>query len=1166
MNPGDNGAVGQAVINERGFIDVPFTVPAGATLATSQVIGATTPLFTLGGTDAAAGRLALDTTQAPVFIDQSGTTYVFRYATLGSVTTNDVSVTFAAGAYSFTNADGSTGTSAAATASVVNPTYTIGGSTVSTGDIGYLDVRFTPTAGDTLKLAAILASAPFALGGSGLGTVTLVPFATLAPISLPNNIVRFYVTGAYATGPVNLTFAGSSFHSVTAGNVTIGNLPTTLSFSVLQLTAVLANPTTGTNPDADTLNDRGYLDVPFTLPAYASSLDLTSMESLTPKFTVTVDNPSDGTLTLDNTQPAILVGQSGNTYTFRFWYTGTFRSGGLTLNFIGGSFNYLDNNGATIPDFADESLTVQQDGGGNLYISVPFGTSPSLSTPLLATWSPFTVTAITSGTTITATSAVMVTPPVAAATGAGVYNFDLTGGSLVAGDQVTIQFATGTWSYGGTPSVPEPSSEPLTIAPGQSESYIDVTYPLISSSPINPATITGHEFTLSGAGAAGVTIGTNPLLISQTTSSETYRYFYTGSFVPGLVTVSFNAGSWADSAGDTGTASTQTFQVITQLAPPVAGQSNQQVFFISISGELKLDVPGGPSPLLDITGEVTLTIGAGPVFTLDATGTVFVFKVGNVASGAAHFVLNASSGLTVPEFYGVLKLDTNFGFLLPYGITAAATAVLEVNTTSVIQTVQIALTGIPGDMLFDDSTLGDVSALPQSLGGSATFNQSIAANLLSLFQQNGIVLDDSSTVKTDPAPTVTAESDNVTGNFMWIITSVINGVTSRYYIRSIAADASTGTTAHLEIDTEIQTFNLRPETFTLQVSGQLTLHPKGQSQFFSLRGAIAIQISSSGFQFFALAELDLTGSSLAKIALVTVVPELANVQFVDVTALFDIATQDPDPVNFPNGLPGIAGYLNIEISLAKGNQGLQLNGISPSVNFTGSFQLLFNTTLATLTYSIPNQFLSLLNPNEPTTITVPAAPPQSPLFMITEPNSTFPDSSTLPVAPGTAVAVPQNWQTFFSTDAKITLSPQATVQLTTVDAQNSPFSWTITDGSNVYYITKQYADPTNSSTSNELVVNQNGSTAAVYLQLQIQGNLDLFNEINLVGSFTITASTGFSNASPPLPIYTTLAISGNVTANIPLLGTVSGAIALTAEIALPGPPPTRRPGFGAVPA
>ncbi len=331
VNPGNNGGIGQAVVNGRGFLDVPFTVPAGATLSTAAILAATSVPFTLGGTDAAAGHFAVDAKQSPVLIGQMGTTYLFRYATLGMLTTNNVTIIFAAGAYSYTQADGTTATNAAATVSPVNASYTIGGNAVPTGNIGYIDVRFTPTTGDTLNLAAILAatSAPFTLGGSGLGTVTLVPFSTLAPLSLGGNVVRFYVTGDYATGPVTLGFAAGSFTSTSPSSVaavSYGNLATTLTFNVQQLSATLADPVAGTTPGTDALNDLGYLDVTFTLPSYATSLDLASVESLTPKFTVTVNNPADGTLALDSSQPAILISHSGNAYTFRFWYSGTFRS------------------------------------------------------------------------------------------------------------------------------------------------------------------------------------------------------------------------------------------------------------------------------------------------------------------------------------------------------------------------------------------------------------------------------------------------------------------------------------------------------------------------------------------------------------------------------------------------------------------------------------------------------------------------------------------------------------------------------------------------------------------------------------------------------------------------------------------------------------------------
>ena len=198
VNPTDSGVIGQAVINGRGFIDVPFATPAGATLSTSTILGLSTPPFTLGGTDAACRSARDDTTQAPVVV--STASYVLRYWTIGTLTTNDVTVTFASGAYSYATTSGSIGSNAAATVSPVDSSYTIDGTSVDTAQIGYIDVRFTPTTGDQIDLSAITsaATAPFTLGGPGVGTAALVPFSTLAPTQISIDVVRFYVTGSYA--------------------------------------------------------------------------------------------------------------------------------------------------------------------------------------------------------------------------------------------------------------------------------------------------------------------------------------------------------------------------------------------------------------------------------------------------------------------------------------------------------------------------------------------------------------------------------------------------------------------------------------------------------------------------------------------------------------------------------------------------------------------------------------------------------------------------------------------------------------------------------------------------------------------------------------------------------------------------------------------------------
>ena len=57
-------------------------------------------------------------------------------------------------------------------------------------------------------------------------------------------------------------------------------------------------------------------------------------------------------------------------------------------------------------------------------------------------------------------------------------------------------------------------------------------------------------------------------------------------------------------------------------------------------------------------------------FTLRASGTIKVIKLGNIASGAASFVLEKGDSLADLEFWGVAAFQTNFEFLEQYGIYA----------------------------------------------------------------------------------------------------------------------------------------------------------------------------------------------------------------------------------------------------------------------------------------------------------------------------------------------------------------------------------------------------------------------------------------------------------------------------------------------------------------
>jgi hypothetical protein len=337
--PADGGLVGMASLNSRGFLDVTFGFPSGKTLDLDSIYDLA-PEFTL---NAATGHaIRLDGTQAPVLLPATGNanTFTFRYFTLGSYTSGEVTLTLLAGAIGFT--DGSVNTS----------TDTLQVAAPATANIGYLDIRYQPVAGYVLDADSILdAGNEFSIAGDGRGTVT---FATIAlpVIRLTNsNTFRYFLQGDFAAGDVSIEFGRNTFQSAVADTANVletgaveGNLPTSVEaetaegFTIVVLTATLADPVAGASVDADLLNNRGWFDVTFALNGN-DSIDIASILDLDPEFTVTIASGA-GTLVLDNTQAPVRVGETGTTY--RYWYTGTFKTGTLDLTLIAGGFNYLN--------------------------------------------------------------------------------------------------------------------------------------------------------------------------------------------------------------------------------------------------------------------------------------------------------------------------------------------------------------------------------------------------------------------------------------------------------------------------------------------------------------------------------------------------------------------------------------------------------------------------------------------------------------------------------------------------------------------------------------------------------------------------------------------------------------------------------------------------------
>ena len=703
VDPGAGAIVGAGALNNRGYIDVTFN-PGVKTIDETTIVDPEAE-FTLHA-GSFVGTLALDPDQAPVRL---GTTNTWRYWTTGTVTSGTPVLDWIADSFGFT--DHST------SGTVPSQNADTSGTTIH-----YLDVRFTPTAGDAL--GAITAGI-LQLGGPAVGGAIL---SSTAPTQLPGtNVFRFYFTGALVSGRLDVTFQDGTF--TTGGHA---NLAETEKLTVQQLTATVVDPTNGGAVGAGVLNDRGYFDVTYHVPDYASTIDAASVTDLDPEFTV-----SGAAVTLDTTRAPVLISQSGKDYVFRYFYTGA-KTGSLTLNFIGGTVNFLDDAGHAIPLFQQREFVAFQDPRtghtGEFVIDVPYGETSTLDIASIVD-SDATNPEITAGGGFVL--ALADTSPVSGTT--GTFRYRVTGTGIAAGTHVVVTFTPANWNYGTPNPGALQASQTATLA---DHTFIDVAYTGAPGIPLDPSSITGNEISFSGTGSGtGITVltgapgtATAPSILSD---GKTVRYYLTGHFTPGSVTVTFADGSWADHEGDLGVGGTATFQVIDQLtSSDVATEANptpNRVFFIDISGRMLLQAFGfTDEPILEIRGKVTLEIGQVHVvdhdvarFTLDASGTIKVIKLGNIASGAAHFVLEIGGGLGDTKLYGVAAFETNLAFLHPYA-DLTGRVVLVINTDSIVHNETISLEGIPGDALFalDSATSATaIAALNGTSGLSSLFNK-----------------------------------------------------------------------------------------------------------------------------------------------------------------------------------------------------------------------------------------------------------------------------------------------------------------------------------------------------------------------------------------------------------------------------------------------------------
>src|SRR5918994_2440180 len=517
VSPADQATVGARVLNDRGYIDVGFVLPAGKTLDRATVTDLA-PEFSLNTSGL---TFFLDGTQAPLFLREDGNTVFFRYWTRGSHTSGAVSITFLPLEFGFTD-----GTLSSAAGSTTPTDFTIGG--VATPNITYIDVQLGATAGDALDATSIDdTDAEFTLTGTGVGSAALID--ALRPTRLAGtSTYRFYLGGAFAPGPVTVTFAANRFSSNG-----IQNLLEVETFTVGQLTGELGDPSVGSVVGTNVLNGRGFFDVTYTIPGYASGIDFASITDLEPEFTMT--GTAGVTFELDASRAPVYLGAGPNSgeHVFRYFYTGP-KTGTATLNFIGNGLRFTNAAGGTVPLFPPIALKVVADGTKKV-IDVPFGTFANLAFGDIA------AADITSPGLTFAKLSTAFHP-------SGLVRFEITAGTAKVGDTITVTYA-GTWSYGGTARrLDNTGSATLSAGP-----FLQGVFNPIGPKGLSlPSIIDAPaEIALGGTGIGTVALDTTaarkPDLLSD---GRTVRYYLTGNFAPGTVTVDFLAGTWADEAGE----------------------------------------------------------------------------------------------------------------------------------------------------------------------------------------------------------------------------------------------------------------------------------------------------------------------------------------------------------------------------------------------------------------------------------------------------------------------------------------------------------------------------------------------------------------------------------------------------------------------------------------
>ena len=317
--------------------------------------------------------------------------------------------------------------------------------------------------------------------------------------------------------------------------------------------------------------------------------------------------------------------------------------------------------------------------------------------------------------------------------------------------------------------------------------------------------------------------------------------------------------------------------------------------------------------IFTIEGGVRLTIDtATPSFIVDVNGTMSMVYLGTIGSAAGQFVLEVPALDEAPKLYGVLRIESGLDKLEQIGIELNADAMLQINTTDEEQNVVISLEGIAGDELAvaDDATvLALLEGLSPVLPPLAL--DAVPTSVHALLIRNDLGIDTDLNAANGEQAIMLAEA---TTTIEVVITGakwkVYDSETELSYFLEKTADGK------IRIRGEAQSFTLEPETYMVEIRGELIFHvPAFESDgvtpgpdLFVLAGAAYMKINRDGLEAFVVGRVKIgpTGSEF-----------------------FEFDGQGLLVINDS----GIAAGLHLELDISN----------IPGVAFSGSFGLIINT-------------------------------------------------------------------------------------------------------------------------------------------------------------------------------------------------------------------------------